>query len=390
MISFRFDAPEYSSREIAGFLLEAAAGREIAQDAYCLGGEVGRFESRMAEILGKERAIFMPTGTLANHLALRALVARAARARGFGASRVIVQERSHIHQDSGDTLAALSGLSLVPLGHHRAAFTLEEARSAFADASETRVRTGIGALCIESPVRRCHGETFDFGEMRKIALWAREEGIGSHLDGARLFIASHYTGVGVPDYASLFDTVYVSLYKYFGTPSGAVLAGPASLIDGMYHERRMFGGSLNQAWIFASLALEALPRFDEEFSRAVSVSEALIGTLAGSGIIEVERIPRGSNIFALRLAIPAGGMAVGTAAGTAGEMAAGNGGGPSGVAADAGYHARFADGLRRRGILVPEAAEGTYYLKVNTSILGSPPDGIAAAFLAAAREAREA
>jgi len=358
MISFRYDAPEYSSAEVAAALAEIAGKREIVQDNYSLGGEVGRFEAEMARALGKERAVFMPTGTLANHLAIRALAARG--------SRVIVQERSHICQDSGDALSTLSGFQLLPLGHHRAGFTLEEAREALADAAQTRVRTGIGAMAIESPVRRCHGEVFDFGEMARLTSWAKDEGIGTHLDGARLFIASAYTEIPVRKYAELFDTVYVSLYKYFGSPSGAVLAGPASLLDGIYHERRMFGGGLNQAWIFAALALDALSGFEGDFAEAVRVSEKLIGLLAASGRFVVSRIPRGSNIFALE-------------PGQAGFGAPGR---------DA-TASKFQAALRERDILLPDPQSGRFYLKVNTSLNGRSAEDILAGFLAAADSAEE-
>lgn len=349
MVSFRYDAPEYGASEIAAQLSRIAEKREIALDAYSLGGEVARFEAAIAGVLGKEKAVFMPTGTLANHLAIRALAAEG--------SRVIVQERGHICQDVGDALAALSGFHLIPLGHHRAQFTLQEAKEALADAADTRVKTGIGALAIESPVRRCHGEMFDFGEMGKLTSWAKENGIGTHLDGARLFIASQYSKIPVREYAALFDTVYVSLYKYFGPPSGAVLAGPASLLDGMYHERRMFGGGLNQSWPFAALAADGLARFDEEFADAVRISEALIEALSAAGRFIVSRVPNGSNIFGLELAEK--------------EASAG----------------KFAAAMRNRNILLPEPAAGRFYLKVNTSLRGWTAERLAAEFVSAAAEA---
>ena len=85
---------------------------------------------------------------------------------------------------------------------------------------------------------------FDPAEMQKIVALARREGIRLHLDGARLFLEAAYTGENVADVARPFDTVYVSLYKYFNAASGAILAGPRELLDGMYHARRMFGGGL--------------------------------------------------------------------------------------------------------------------------------------------------
>ncbi|MEO8544248.1 MAG: beta-eliminating lyase-related protein [Burkholderiaceae bacterium] len=352
MVSFRYDAPEYSPAEVVQALSKAVANRQLQPDSYSIGGAVLELESAMAAMLGKERAVFMPTGTLANHLAIRALA--------VNGNRVLVQERSHIYQDSGDALTAISGFNLIPLGHHRVHYTLEEAKSAHADAGQTRVKTGIGALSIESPVRRCDGAAFDFREMARLTSWARENGIGTHLDGARLFIGSHYTKISVRDYASIFDTVYVSLYKYFGTPSGAILAGPAGLLDAIYHERRMFGGGLNQAWPFAGLALDALHRFDEEFAEAILLSETLIERLSDGNVFSIARVPGGSNVFGLTFAD--------------GKR-------------DAGRDARFVQLLRSKQITMPESISGKYLLKVNTSLLGHKPAELASCLLSAAMEA---
>ena len=177
----------------------------------------------MAALLGKEMALFLPSGTLANHLALRLLATRG--------RRVLVQRESHIYNDTGDCAQELSGLTLIPLAPQRATFTLAEVEAEIARLPEARVSTPIGAISIESPVRRLQGEVFDFAEMQRIAAFARERRIGLHLDGARIFLASAYTGITPASYAALFDTVYVSLYKYFNAAAGAVLAGPRELID---------------------------------------------------------------------------------------------------------------------------------------------------------------
>ena len=107
-----------------------------------------------------------------------------------------------------------------------------------------RVATDVGAILIESPIRRLSGQMFDWEEAKRITAFARERGIGTHLDGARLFIASAYTGISPAEYAAPFDTVYVSLWKYFNSGIGAILAGPKRVLDGMFHVRRMFGGNL--------------------------------------------------------------------------------------------------------------------------------------------------
>ena len=168
-------------------------------------------------------AVYLPTGTLANHLALRRL-ARDGR-------RVLVQQESHVYNDEGDCAQQLSGLTLVPLAPGRATFTLADVEAELRRVETGRVHTAVGAISIELPVRRIMGEVFDFAEMQKITAFARERRIGLHLDGARLFLASAYTGISPATCAALFDTVYVSLYKYFNAASGAILAGPRHLLE---------------------------------------------------------------------------------------------------------------------------------------------------------------
>ena len=156
-----------------------------------------------------------------------------------------------------------------------------------------RVHTAVGAISIELPVRRIMGEVFDFAEMQKIAAFARERRIGLHLDGARLFLASAYTGISPATCAALFDTVYVSLYKYFNAASGAILAGPRHLLENLYHERRMFGGGLQQVWPDAAVALHYLNGFPDRYARAVAAADALFVALGQHPRCQVARRPAG-------------------------------------------------------------------------------------------------
>jgi threonine aldolase len=153
---------------------------------------------------------------------------------------------------------------------------------------------------VETPVRRLRGERFDFDEMKRISGWARRQKIGLHLDGARLFLESAYNGHPVREYAALFDTVYISMYKYFNSASGAILAGPKALMEGLYHTRRMFGGGLPHVWPFAAVALHYLDGFEVRFRKAVETSERVIAALQQDPSFEIQRIPNGTNIFRLR------------------------------------------------------------------------------------------
>jgi threonine aldolase len=292
-IHFRSDGLALSSAEYARLLARLAENDGIAADEFSRDGVVTQLEERIAAMLGKEAAVFLPSGTLANHLALRLLAQRG--------RRVLVQRESHIYNDVGDCVQELSGLTLIPLAPARATFGLAEVAAELARAEEGRVATPVGAISIESPVRRVVGEAFDFAEMQRIAAFAREQGIGLHLDGARLFLAHPYTGIAPQTYAALFDTVYVSLYKYFNAAGGAVLAGPAHLLENLYHQRRMFGGGLRQAWPYAAVALHYLDGFGERFGRAAAAADDLFSALREHKRCEIVRSAAATNVTRLRL-----------------------------------------------------------------------------------------
>lgn len=274
-------------------LVRVADEKGIAPDSYILGGVVEELEAQFARVLGKEQAIFLPTGTLANHMAVRALA--------NGPSRVIVQEESHFYQDEGDCAQTLSNLTLMPLATGRATFTADEVQRVIDQTKGARVVPRVSAISIETPVRRKQGERFDPAEMQKIVTLARREGIRLHLDGARMFLEAAYTGQDVAAMSKPFDTVYVSLYKYFNAASGAILAGPRDLLEGMFHVRRMFGGSLSSAWPFAAVALHYMAGFSDRYARAVQVSETLIRDLGQRDGFTIERMPLGTNLFRLRV-----------------------------------------------------------------------------------------
>ena len=263
----------------------------LQPDIYSLGGTVEALEERVARDLGKEAAIWMPTGTLVNHLALR---------RHCGTNtRVVLQEQSHIYHDVGDTLARLSGLNVIPLATDRPYFTADELQTALDQSVEGRVLNPVGVVSVESPVRRQAGQVVPWDEMQAISRLCREQGIPVHLDGARLYMMSAATGTGIREYADLFDSVYVSMYKYFGSPFGAVLAGNSEFISGMFHDRRMFGGGLSSSYLIAGLALDGIDGFEVRYKEAFDKAISLFADINDLSGIEVRRFEHGSNIFEL-------------------------------------------------------------------------------------------
>ena len=154
---------------------------------------------------------------------------------------------------------------------------------------------------METPVRRRNGERFDFaGDEEGRRLGARAQcraafGWRAPAAGERL------RGHPAKEYAALFDTVYISMYKYFNSGSGAILAGPKAQLANLYHTRRMFGAGLPQVWTFAAVALHYLAGFEARFQRRGGRVEQVIAALRRTRISRIERIPNGTNIFRLRV-----------------------------------------------------------------------------------------
>jgi threonine aldolase len=290
-VSFLSDGLHLKPEEYAELLLRLARENKAGKDQYLAGGAVAELEKRFAEVLGKEQAVFVPTGTLANHLAIRCLAG--------GPCRCLVQAESHIYNDSSDCVQALSHLPLVPLAAGQATFTAAQVEEELRRAGSGPYPVRVGVISVESPVRRKRGETFDHGEMKRIAELARKHDVKMHLDGARLFLASAYTGIEPAAYAACFDTVYVSLYKYFNAGTGAILAGPKKVVEQVGHLRKVFGGGLFQAWPYAAVALHYLDGFTKRFKKAIDSADALFAELEKHPPFKVQRIQNGTNICKL-------------------------------------------------------------------------------------------
>ena len=342
-VFFQGDGERQSPAVTIRRLAEFEAKHGIAPDSYSLGGTVEELERVMAAALGKEAALFLPTGTLANHMAIR----RHCGTRG----QALVPEQSHIYRDTGDGVARLSGIQLVPLAPDRPGPTAAEVAVALDRVATDRVRSEVGAVVLESPVRRQMGRVIAYEEMTEIAALCRERGVPTHLDGARMYMMSAATGIAVREYAALFDTVYVSVCKYLGATFGAILAGSREFVDGLYHERRMFGGSLPSAWMAAALVLDGLPGFEQKFGEAMERGRWLFAQLGEIEGVSVRELPDGSNIFPMRLNGRVG----------RGELA---------------------ERLRERGIVLPVGGVGEddMPMTVNTTILRKPVEQILSDF----------
>jgi threonine aldolase len=191
---------------------------------------VEELENKFAKLLGKESAAFIPTGTLANHMAVRRLA--------NNNRRILVQEQSHLYNDEGDCAQTLSGLNLIPLGENAVEFSLNEIEKIADKTKKGRVETKIGVISIETPVRRQFDCMFKYENLQAITGYAKKNGIKTHLDGARLFVQAVHTDREPAKYGEMFDTVYTSMWKCFNAASGAILSGTKSFTENLFQENR--------------------------------------------------------------------------------------------------------------------------------------------------------
>jgi threonine aldolase len=267
----------YGDGSFAPRLVAAAASRPDIPDSYGEGPVVRECEEMLARALGKERAVIFATGTLANLVALDRLCGRDAR-------RVLLHPDSHILNDTGDSLVTGAGLTPVVAETAGPGFGAGAIAQALAAATRGKVYRTVGAIGIETPVRRQYGAMFPAAQLDEVVAAARNARIGLHLDGARLPIAAAARGMSMASFAAPYDTVYMSLWKMLGLPFGAVLAGPLALLDGIERDRRRLGGALPQFWPIAALVLAELDRLEADWMKTFEWRSALERALSNAGM----------------------------------------------------------------------------------------------------------
>lgn len=293
VVNMKDDAYIQTPGEMAADL--ARLSKDVQSDYYGQGGAVEAFEVQVAEHLGKERAVMFPTGTLGNLIAIQRLT-------GGPPARIVTHRQSHFFNDSGDNLGQLGGFTMVPLEGEGAGYSADQLRAEISRTASARVASRIGVVTVETPSRRVDGRLFG-PELDDVIGIAQAEGIPLFLDGARMLIACGWRDIDPVEMAEPFDLVYLSLYKYLKAPFGCIVAGRASLLEDVHHDRRRFGGSLWQMWPGAVLAANALPRQRSLWQAARAVGDATITTLQAVGH-EVVAYPDGTNVFRANVSAP--------------------------------------------------------------------------------------
>jgi threonine aldolase len=346
-VDFIHDGLLLNPKEYASLLMKLVDEGKVKPDFYSNEGVVEELEHKFAKLLGKESAVFMPTGTLANHLALRRLAGNN--------RRVIVQEQSHIYNDTGDSSQILSGLNLIPLGESAVEFSVSDIEKVVAKTKGGRVDAHVGVIAIETPVRRQQDRIIGYENLKAIADYAKTNGIKTHLDGARLFVQSVHTNVSPDRYGEMFDTVFTSMWKCFNAASGAILAGSNDFSKSLFHERRMFGGGLPAAWPFAAVALHYADGFIKEYETAWQNAQTFFSEIQKNEKFKVEIFANGSHIVKLHV--------------TNTDLA------------------KFKASLFKKNIELGVANATGFGLKINPSINRSTPQNLAGYFLESLKEA---
>jgi threonine aldolase len=271
----------------------AMAQAEVGDDVYGEDPTVRRLEARTAELVGKEAALFVPSGTMANQIAILLHTRRG--------EEVLGGEGTHSSVFESGAAAAISGVQFRIAGRG-GLFTAEELDRAVAP---TGVMFSQSVLVIvENTHNRAGGRIFPQAEVLRIARVARRRGLRLHLDGARLWNAAVATGQRESELAAPFDTVSVCFSKGLGAPVGSAVAGSRAAMDDARRFRKMLGGGMRQAGILAAAALHGLERHRARLADDHAAARLIAERLAQIPGVGVDVPSVETNIVNLRLLEP--------------------------------------------------------------------------------------
>jgi threonine aldolase len=250
----------------------AMAEADVGDDVFGDDPTVRRLEARIAEMLGKETALYVPSGTMGNQLGLRVHCQPG--------DEFLCETNCHILCYEQAAYAQLFGLAAQPVEGEHGVLQVEQLVGRLRPANDHCPRTRL--VCLENTHNRGAGRVQPFDAVVEICGWAADNGLARHLDGARLFNAVMATGISAADWAAHFDTVSVCFSKGLGAPVGSALVGPADLIRQARRHRKALGGGMRQAGIIAAGALHALEhnieRLADNHKNARILAEAVRNT----------------------------------------------------------------------------------------------------------------
>lgn len=269
MLNFPIDLRSDTITEPTPAMRKAIAGAEVGDDVFSDDPTVLRLQEKTAEILGKEAAIYVPSGTMSNQIGVR-LHCRPG-------DELICEKESHLYNYEQGGYTQLSGVSARPIEGKEGVLNVEQLRSAIRPDDEHQTRTRL--VCLENTHNRAAGRILPYDEVKEICDWGHENNLRMHLDGARLFNAVVGSNISADRWACHFDTVSVCFSKGLGAPVGSALAGSEELIREARRHRKLFGGGMRQVGIIAVAALYALDnnidRLVEDHTNAQIIADAV-------------------------------------------------------------------------------------------------------------------
>ena len=247
----------------------AMAAAEVGDDVYGEDPTINLLEKRSAELMGREAAVFVPTGTMGNQIAIHIHT--------HPGSEVVAEEGSHIFNFEMGAMATLSGALSRPIRTSDGILTPEEVEAAIQPAAGYRTPTSL--VVLENSHNLAGGRVTPAARMAELIEVAREHELPVHLDGARIHNAAAHLGTTAAELSAGCDTVMFCLSKGLGAPVGSMLVGDAATITEARRVRKMFGGGMRQAGIIAAAGLvafdEVLPTLSEDNRRARALADGL-------------------------------------------------------------------------------------------------------------------
>jgi threonine aldolase len=270
----------------------AMAAAEVGDDVYGEDPTVNRLEARAAEVFGREAALFVPTGTMGNQVAIRLHTQPG--------QEVVCEARAHVLDWEMGMAAVFSGCTLRTVLAERGTLTWEQARGAIY--RDVKFHASTGLISIENTHMAAGGTVMPVATVREICDGAHAMGLPVHLDGARVFNAAAALGVGVKELTAGFDTVMFCLSKGLGAPVGSMLVGSAKAMARARLYRKSLGGGMRQAGVLAAaglVALEEMPaRLGEDHANARLLAEAVAAHDVAD--IDIATVETNMVIFKLR------------------------------------------------------------------------------------------
>ena len=250
---------------------EAMHSAEVGDDVFGDDPSVNALQERSAALFGKEAALFVPSGTMANQVAIRTHTEPG--------DEIIVESSSHIFLYEGGGFAALSGVSARCVDAEAGLLSAADIRPAIRPDGGLSHFPVTKVICLENTANRGGGTVYRPERVEEIAMLAQEEGLALHLDGARFFNAAVALQLPVADLAAPFDSIAFCLSKGLGCPVGSLIVGTRAFVDRAHRFRKMFGGGMRQAGSLAAAGTYALEhhvdRLADDHARARRLAESL-------------------------------------------------------------------------------------------------------------------